>query len=86
MTASNPPPYSADSPITPPPRSLLGVEPIPAEQGGGLLVTCDCGTSAQWVTEGLEHLTGPQELPFTCDGCASVTWFVVGPTGSADGQ
>jgi hypothetical protein len=76
-------PYGADSAILPPPRGLLGVQPIPPEEGGGLLVICDCATSTQWVIEGIEHLTGPVELPFTCEGCMSVTWFMIGPPAEA---
>jgi hypothetical protein len=71
--------------VLPPPRSLLGIEVIPPEQGGGLLVTCDCATSTQWVIEGLERLTEAQEIPFTCDGCYSTTWFTVSPPGEAAG-
>jgi hypothetical protein len=69
----------------PPPRGLIGIRPVPPEQGGGLLVTCDCATSTQWVIEGIEHLTEAQEIPFTCDGCMSVTWFTIGPPGEAAG-
>ncbi len=75
-----------DSSYVPPPRSLLGIEPLPPEQGGGLLVTCDCATSTQWVIEGLEHLTEAQEIPFICDGCMSVTWFVVASSAEVPGD
>jgi len=64
---------------TPPPRSLLYVRPVPAEQGGGLLIGCDCATETHLVIDGLDQLTECREMAFTCDGCQSVTWFTVGP-------
>lgn len=65
----------------PPPRSILSVEAALPEEGGGLLIACDCGTTTQLVIDGAENLTERQELAFTCDGCQSVTWFTVGPVG-----
>lgn len=67
----------------PPPRSLISVQPVPAEQGGGVLIGCDCGTSTQLVIEGVANLTHKTELAFTCDGCQSVHWFWVGPLAEA---
>jgi hypothetical protein len=52
---------------------------LPPEQGGGVLIDCDCGTSTQLIIEGIELLTETREGAVTCDGCQSVRWFTVGP-------
>lgn len=67
------------SDFTMPPRSIVSIQPVPPEQGGGILIGCDCGTTTQLVVEGLEQVTEARELAFTCDGCQSSTWFTVGP-------
>ena len=67
----------------PPPRSLLFVRPAPAQEGGGLLIGCDCGTTTQLVIDGAEHLTEKREMAFTCDGCHSTCWFTIGPAAGA---
>lgn len=65
----------------PPPRSLLYVRPVPAEQGGGVEIACDCGTITQLIIEDAGQLTEPREAALTCEGCQSVHWFTVGPAG-----
>lgn len=70
-----------DGDFTPPPRSLIGVEAVPAEQGGGLLLMCDCGTTTHLIVEGAEDLPESRDIAVTCDGCKSVTWMTVGPVG-----
>lgn len=67
----------------PPARSLVSVQPVPPEQGGGVLIGCDCGTSTHLVVEGVSHLTEPTEAAFTCSGCQSAHWFTVAPLGEA---
>jgi hypothetical protein len=69
--------------VLPPPRSLLYVRPVPAEQGGGLEIACDCGTVTQLIIEIADALAETREGAFTCDGCYSVRWFTVGPLGEA---
>lgn len=67
----------------PPPRSLVSVQPVPPEQGGGVLIGCDCGTSTHLVIEGVSNLTETVERAFTCSGCQSAHWFTVGPLAEA---
>lgn len=69
---------TTDPDFVPPPRSLVSVQPLPPDQGGGVLAVCDCGTSTHLVLNGLEHLTETREMAFTCDGCQSVHWFIAG--------
>lgn len=65
---------------TPPPRSIIGVEWVPGEQGGGVLVGCDCGTTTHlMVDDDMGGLAEPREAAFTCGGCQSVHWFTVYP-------
>lgn len=66
---------------TPPPRSLLYVKAVPAEEGGGVEIACDCGTLTHLIIEGADQVTEQREMAFTCAGCQSVTWFTVGPLG-----
>ena len=70
----------------PPPRSIVSIEPVPPEQGGGLLIGCDCGSITHLILAGLEELTQARELAVTCDGCQSSTWFTVTPVGDAPGE
>ena len=65
--------------IIPPPRSLIFVKPATAEEGGGILIGCDCATTTQLIIEGADELTETREMAFTCDGCHSVHWFTIGP-------
>ena len=64
----------------PPPRSLISVQPVPAAEGGGVLLGCDCGTSTQLVIKGVSNLAHKTELAFTCT-CGSSHWFTVAPFG-----
>lgn len=64
---------------TPPPRSIIGVERVPEEQGGGFTVGCDCATTTQIIIGDMDRLTAPAEASFICDGCGSVHWFTAGP-------
>lgn len=70
----------------PPPRSILGVEPYGSGDQAGLLITCDCGTATHLVIADPEKITSPVDVPFTCGGCQSTTWFTAGPAGSAGGE
>lgn len=63
---------------TPPPRSILYARPFTNEEGSGVIIGCDCGTTTQVVIEGIEHFTSPSEMSITCS-CLSVHWFTVGP-------
>jgi hypothetical protein len=65
--------------FTPPPRSIIHVEMVPDEQGGGVLIGCDCATTTHLIIEDADKLTEDREMAFTCDGCHSVHWFTVGP-------
>ena len=62
-----------------PGRSLLFVKAVPAEEGGGLLIGCDCGTTTHLHIEADGTLAETCEIAVTCDGCHSVNWFTVGP-------
>lgn len=63
-----------------PGRSLISAEPVPSEQGGGMLLGCDCGTTTHLIIDWDSSQPVPsQELAWTCDGCASVHWFRIGP-------
>ena len=65
--------------VLPPPRGLLWVKPLPVEQGGGLEITCDCGTITQLTIQVDDGAVLPDhEVPFTCDGCLSTHWWTIG--------
>jgi hypothetical protein len=66
----------------PPPRGIISVRPVPDEQGGGVLIGCDCGTTTHLVIDAA-GLTEAREAAFTCDGCMSVSWFTVTPPADA---
>ena len=71
-------PQTVNEPL-PPPRSLLWIKTVPAEQGGGLEIACDCGNFTHLRIEfedGAE--LEAHEVPFTCDGCLSTHWFTLG--------
>ena len=65
----------------PPPRSLISVRAATPEEGGGVLIGCDCATTTQLIIEDADKLTEPREMAFTCDGCHSVHWFTLSPPG-----
>ena len=64
---------------TPPPRGIVDIRLAAPENGGGILIGCDCGTTTQLVIEDIEHLATPQDMSFCCHGCQSVHWFVASP-------
>ena len=69
--------------FTPPPRSIVHIEAVPYEDGGGFLIGCDCATTTHLVfEEDADRITEAHELAFTCDGCHSVHWFTIGPLGT----
>jgi hypothetical protein len=47
----------------------------------GLEVLCDCGTATVLVIDpdDAAQVTGPQDVPFHCEGCNSVHWLTLGP-------
>ena len=55
-------------------RGLIGIEAVPAEQGGGVLIKCDCATTTHLV---IDAPPGKYELAVTCDGCTTVRWFTI---------
>jgi len=74
-----------------PPRSLF-VQPATEADGnegrGGLVVTCDCGTSClltfvpttpdgREIPPGTPGTIPAQEVGYTCDGCGSVHWLTL---------
>lgn len=63
---------------TPPPRSLPYAKPGTPEEGGGIIIGCDCGTTTHLIIDGAEQLTAQVEMSFTC-ACLSVHWFTAGP-------
>jgi hypothetical protein len=69
----------------PPPRGIISLRAVPDEQGGGVLIGCDCGTTTHLIIDFDSGLTEPREAAFTCDGCTSVTWFMVTPPEVSDG-
>ena len=67
-------------PVSFPGRGIVFANPVPKEQGGGMLIGCDCGTSTQLVIEwDHTHPVPAQEIAFTCDGCQSTHWLTIGP-------
>jgi hypothetical protein len=68
-----------DDDYIPPPRSLLWANPVSTEQGPGIELGCDCGTSTILVIDGADQLTELREIAATCDGCNSTRWITVGP-------
>ena len=72
----------ADDDYTPPPRSLLWAAPYAGEDGEqGIELGCDCGRSTVYVIEDAGRITEAREVAFTCDGCSSVRWVTVRPSG-----
>jgi hypothetical protein len=65
------------------PRSLIGIESVPLEQGGGILIKCDCATTTHLVVEIPEGVAGNHEVAVTCDGCHTVRWMTVKVDGPA---
>ncbi len=66
--------------MTWPPRSIISIEEVDPEDGGGVLILCDCGTATHLVLEWPEGaVPAEQELAFTCGGCHSVNWCKIGP-------
>jgi hypothetical protein len=66
--------------VTFPGRSILRLEACGGKCGAAgctaVLVDCDCGTSTHLAVE-VQGSPGTAEAAFTCDGCATVTWFTV---------
>jgi hypothetical protein len=60
-----------------PGRSLIGMESVPAEQGGGILIKCDCATTTHLVVDIPDGVSGDHEIAVTCDGCHTVNWLMI---------
>lgn len=69
--------------VLPPRRGLVSVQPIAAEEGGGLLIICDCGGLIQLVIEDVGAIIEPREIAVTCDGCQTSHWITITPQGKA---
>ncbi len=57
-------------------RSLIAIEAVPPEQGGGVLLACDCGTATHLVVD-TPSGPGKYELAVTCGGCSTPSWLTV---------
>jgi len=68
----------------PPRRGLICANPVPAENGGGMLLVCDCGTATHLVIDWEPGAAGKHEIAVTCDGCGTPHWVTV-TIGAGDG-
>jgi hypothetical protein len=67
-------------PVSFPGRGIVFANPVPKDQGGGMLIGCDCGFNTQIVVEWDHSRPVPaQEIAFTCGGCQSAHWLTIGP-------